>query len=211
MTVEQVKAEIYRWAQAYGVDPALALAVGQTESSFNPGARGAAGEIGVMQLMPGTAAEVGVNPLIPEEGIRGGVMYLGRMLALSGGDAYGALWAYNAGPGNKAKGILPASTRSYIDLVLSRIPQYRGYVPNLASSGPVTNGGQVSAPDVSPDPGSWLPGSATGQNPADFGVPDGGNDTEAPGGGDLTTEQVALYAGIGLGALALLWALFSRH
>ena len=195
MTKEQAKAEVYRQAVSYGVDPALAMAVAHTESSFNPSARGAAGEIGVMQLMPGTAAEVGVDPTIPSEGIRGGVIYLSRMLALSGGDAYGALWAYNAGPGNKTKGILPSSTRSYIDLVLSRIPLYRGYMPAIAPGWPTIDDSQSPAPSVSNGDGSWLPGTVDGQS-GTFSGPD--------------LESIGLYAGIGLGLLGVLWLVSIR-
>jgi soluble lytic murein transglycosylase len=45
-------------AQAHDFDPVFVLAVIQTESAFNPTARGLAGEIGLMQIKPKTAYEI---------------------------------------------------------------------------------------------------------------------------------------------------------
>ena len=44
-------------ARHYGVEPALVKAVVWRESRFNPHRRGAAGEVGLMQLLPATFAE----------------------------------------------------------------------------------------------------------------------------------------------------------
>ena len=50
---------IRRHAKANGVPYRLARAVVQVESNFKEKARGAAGEIGLMQLMPTTARYIG--------------------------------------------------------------------------------------------------------------------------------------------------------
>ena len=111
--------QIRQTALRYGVDPALALAVAQQESGINQGARGAAGEVGVFQLMPGTASELGVNPYNETENIEGGIAYLSRLYRQFG-DWTKALAAYNGGPGNMARGTTPAESWEYAEEVLSR-------------------------------------------------------------------------------------------
>lgn len=105
-------------ASRYGVPPSLALAVAQRESGLNQSARGAAGEIGVFQLMPGTAGDLGVNPSNLEENIEGGIRYLRQMF-----DRFGdwgiALQAYNGGQGNVARGTVSSAARSYAASVLA--------------------------------------------------------------------------------------------
>ena len=76
MTVVDAKDRVAYWAAAYGVPVDLALAVAQRESGFQQSARGAAGEIGIMQLMPPTAAALGVNSYDAEANIEGGVRLL---------------------------------------------------------------------------------------------------------------------------------------
>jgi|GEM_PF-5639598 len=59
-----IQNQISQEALAQGVPPSIALAVAQKESSFNPNAVGAAGEIGLFQLMPATAgASLLITPL----------------------------------------------------------------------------------------------------------------------------------------------------
>ena len=110
-------------AQRQGIDPSLARHVLYKETGNLPNpesAKSKAGAIGIMQLMPKTAKELGVDPTNPEENIRGGVMYLRKMM-----DKYNdpvlAAAAYNAGPGRVDKALrgegltaLPRETRMYI-------------------------------------------------------------------------------------------------
>ena len=110
-------------AQRQGIDPSLARHVLYKETGNLPNpesARSKAGALGVMQLMPKTAKELGVDPMDPEQNVRGGVMYLRKMM-----DKYNdpvlAAAAYNAGPGRvdralkgEGLGALPRETRMYI-------------------------------------------------------------------------------------------------
>ena len=113
-------------AREYGVDPALALAVAQRESSLNPYARGQAGELGLFQLTPAAAQEVGADRTTIQGNITGGVLYLRRMLDQFG-DEETALAAYNAGPGNVSRGVIPASTRQYVADIEALKAGYAGY------------------------------------------------------------------------------------
>ncbi|MFQ5768197.1 MAG: lytic transglycosylase domain-containing protein, partial [Acidobacteriota bacterium] len=113
-----------RVASRYSVDPAIILAMVETESHFDPGAVSRVGAVGLMQLMPSTAAELKVeDPFDPEQNIEGGIRYLKGMLDRFGGRLDLALAAYNAGPAAVQwyGGIPPfLETREYVERVLAR-------------------------------------------------------------------------------------------
>jgi len=88
-------------AKAQGVPVRLVAAVVTVESAWNPKARGAAGEVGLMQLMPTTARALGVNPHDPAQNLRGGVRLLRTHYETTGNWA-SALARYN-GRGPKAR------------------------------------------------------------------------------------------------------------
>lgn len=97
---------IAKYARANGVPVKLALAVVQVESNFRPNARGRAGEIGLMQLMPRTARGIGYRGSMkalykPDTNIRYGMKYLGKAYKLGGRSTCGAILKYNAGHGAK--------------------------------------------------------------------------------------------------------------
>jgi soluble lytic murein transglycosylase-like protein len=142
----QIQQMITAAAQQYGVDPALALGVAQTESNFSPTAVSSAGAVGVMQLMPATAAGLGVDPNDPQQNIDGGVRLLSQLLTQYNGNVQQALWAYNAGPSSVASGNLPAETANYIPTVLANAQNYSGIVPsdmNLLENPDLTASGQT--------------------------------------------------------------------
>ena len=128
-------AQIQTAATAAGVDPALALAVAYRESGLNPAARGAAGEVGLFQLMPATAAGLGVNPYDIGENIAGGLSYLRQLLTRYNGDTSKALAAYNAGPGRVDSGKVPSSTWAYVSDILARVGSPSGLLPAPAAAG----------------------------------------------------------------------------
>lgn len=119
-------------ARNYDLDPALLAAVIYTESKFDPGARSAAGALGLMQLLPDTARGIAlrtggarfvVSDLnVPELNIRYGSWYLRHLLDRYG-DERTALAAYHAGQGNvdewrrRGVAIQFPETRSYVDKV----------------------------------------------------------------------------------------------
>ena len=91
-----------REAEPRGLPPQIADAVMKIESGYNPGARGAAGERGLMQVMPPTARLLGFSGTDdglgdPETNIRLGVRYLAEAWRLAGGDLCTALMKYRAG------------------------------------------------------------------------------------------------------------------
>jgi soluble lytic murein transglycosylase-like protein len=108
-------ASIVAAANKYGVDPNLALAVAQTESSLNPSAVSSVGAVGLFQLMPSSFP--GVNIEDTHTNIDTGVGYLAHLLNQYNGNTSLALAAYNAGPGNVSKygGIPPfTETQNYV-------------------------------------------------------------------------------------------------
>lgn len=108
-------------ADSSNINPDLILAMIWQESAGNPRARGAAGEIGLMQLMPATAADVGVpNPsdlLVPEINVRAGIDYMAFCFNITD-SVYNALRCYNAGPSGSA--IHPSRGKAYANSVLNR-------------------------------------------------------------------------------------------
>lgn len=123
-SAEAVRAQISTAATAYALDPKLVEAVAWRESRFRANALSDKGAIGVMQLMPGTARDLGVDPHDPAQNIRGGALYLRRMLSTFGGDVRLALAAYNAGPAavRKHGGVPPyAETQAYVTSILGRM------------------------------------------------------------------------------------------
>jgi soluble lytic murein transglycosylase-like protein len=104
------------------LEPKLVRALIQVESAWNPVAVSRAGAMGLMQLMPDTAALLDVaDPYDPDQNVRGGTLFLRRMLDRFGGRVDLALAAYNAGPGavERHGGIPPyAETRDYVRRIL---------------------------------------------------------------------------------------------
>jgi hypothetical protein len=109
-------------ANKQGVPYQLALGIAFNESGINPNAPdGSAGEIGLMQVKPGTGLEVGFTAQDlrdPAKNIQAGIAYLKKSYDLSDKDPELAAAGYNAGINHaffteKGKG-LPSGTKEYL-------------------------------------------------------------------------------------------------
>lgn len=120
---------IRHYADRHGIDEALVRAVIKVESDYRPHVISSKGAQGLMQLIPETARELNVrDPFDPSENIRGGTLYLRRMLDRFDGNLELALAAYNAGPGTVQRygGIPPFDeTINYIQRVKHHLQRYR--------------------------------------------------------------------------------------
>ena len=116
------------------VNPSLALAVADTESSFKPNVVSSAGAIGVMQIMPATARglyNINRTELFnPRTNISVGVRFLDHLIKKYEGRIDLALSHYNGGSRVNQNGkleIIPV-TRSYIKKVLNKARRYQSQV-----------------------------------------------------------------------------------
>ena len=106
-------------AKRYGVDPELFVRLVERESGFDPNAKGAAGEVGLTQIMLETGIEpgMGVTPIQdrsdPTDNLRFGAEYLGGLIKRYDGNVSSALMAYNGGLGNVDKGKVSKGAKKY--------------------------------------------------------------------------------------------------
>lgn len=105
---------IRKAAKKHGVPVKIAKAVVEVESNFNPKARGAAGEVGLMQIKPATARGMGYRGSTkalyqPETNLEWGMKYLAGAHERANGDLCGTILRYNAG--HYAKRMNPISRR----------------------------------------------------------------------------------------------------
>ena len=131
---KMVMAIIVEEANAQNFDPALALAIAQVESNFNPSAESHAGARGVMQIMPKTAREeFGLNAALmfdARTNIRTGITFMKQLLQRYG-DIKFSLSHYNGGSRVMKKDgtfqVIPA-TKNYVAKVLAVRPSFKGYL-----------------------------------------------------------------------------------
>lgn len=149
-------ANVIAAANQAGIDPNLALAVMQTESSGNPNAVSPVGAVGLFQLMPSSFPGVNIND--PITNIDTGVNYLASLLNQYNGDTTLALAAYNAGPGNVAKygGVPPfPETQDYVSTILGML----GVDTSSSDTGSATDlVGSINDAVSSVDPTVWVIG-----------------------------------------------------
>lgn len=108
-SAEKIAKAILVEAKKYGIDPVFLASVIRTESSFNPSAKGSAGEIGLMQIKPKTAEyiakkfKIGFNGektlYNPEQNIKIGAAYFNYLRGKFDNKPKRYISAYNSGPG----------------------------------------------------------------------------------------------------------------
>ncbi len=129
-------------AQTYGFDPLFLFAVVRQESLFEGFVSSTAGARGLMQIVPSTglaiSGQVGwplyFDPSLlyrPKVSVVYGAYYLSANRKLLGGDLYGALAAYNGGPGNASD--WEKLSQSDPDLMLEtvRFSETRKYIRSI--------------------------------------------------------------------------------
>ena len=118
-------------ANRAGVSPALMLAIANQESGFKPnlvGDKDRGGSYGLFQIHKPSHPDYtgGFDP-------RANAAYASKMMAgllkTYKGDVAKALWGYNAGSGNVARGIYPDSTKAYVKNVMANISRFGNVVP----------------------------------------------------------------------------------
>lgn len=120
-----IQSMIVRVAKEEGVDPAIMLAIAQQESGFNPNAVGDGGKsFGLFQIYSSAHPDY-KGGTDPEANTRYATRLFKGLLNQNNGSVNRALWAYNAGQGNVNKGILPSSTKQYINNIAALTPQFR--------------------------------------------------------------------------------------
>jgi soluble lytic murein transglycosylase len=108
--VPEITETLINESKNHELDPIFVLAVIQTESQFNTKAKGDAGEIGLMQILPQTGKWIAKKFKIPWKGekslydpvtnIRIGIAYFSYLRSDFESRAYHYLPAYNMGPKN---------------------------------------------------------------------------------------------------------------
>lgn len=128
---------VRKLARRYNLDPALVMAVIQTESCFDPQAVSHKGAQGLMQIVPVTADHLGLkNPMDPRANLKAGVRYLAQLNKAFKGDLVMVLAAYNAGPTKVAAlGAVPdhQETRAFVVKVLALADSFRSRFQTMAS------------------------------------------------------------------------------
>lgn len=113
-----------RWADAYGVDPALVEAVAWEESGWQAGVLSADGAIGIGQLLPATVQftetellGISLDPWSASDNIQMSARYLAYLSAEEGGNVCATIAAYYQGAAAvQADGVLPVSVPYIADV-----------------------------------------------------------------------------------------------
>lgn len=132
---ENIKRMVLDEAKEQGLDPGMAVALAESESSFRhilePNEKGA---VGVFQLTPAASADVGVDQFDLKQNIQGGVRYL-KMLKDKYGNWMDALTAYKGGMGNLNAGKAMTEAKRLARMVLATRERWRQTEDALKTAG----------------------------------------------------------------------------
>lgn len=136
-STSQIQAWITQYANQYGVNPALALAIAQQESGFNASAVSATNsngttDYGVMQINSSNLASLGLTPttaLNPQQNIQAAMQLLSTYTQQYGGDPAQIAAAYNGGPGASQN-----TGTTYVSSVLANMANFGGSTSDTSSS-----------------------------------------------------------------------------
>jgi soluble lytic murein transglycosylase-like protein len=139
MTTDEIKQLVVSKANQYGINPGIAFAQIQRESSFNPRAVGPYGERGLAQFTQPTWADYGSgsfdNAFDPVANLDAWGKYMVALIALFNGDYFKALIGYNGGPGHLTDpvryGPPSAAAKAYAQAIYSRAGFTQSSVVNL--------------------------------------------------------------------------------
>ncbi|MBX4335060.1 lytic transglycosylase domain-containing protein [Bartonella raoultii] len=123
-SVRPYEALIRKLANKYHVPVNLVHAVVSIESNYKAQIKGAAGEIGLMQIKPSTARGLGFNGSVqdlydPAINLEYGMRYLAQAYKLSGGNTCGTILKYNAGHAAKKMNSVSAKYCSKVKTYLA--------------------------------------------------------------------------------------------
>lgn len=126
------RALIVQFANTYGLDPALPLAIGWQESGFNENMISATGAVGVMQVEPYTGVTIS-NILGREmdlhnvrDNVQAGVFWISNLVRYYGGDQRLAVAAYYQGSRSLAHRGFYQDTYQYVANVLALKARFGG-------------------------------------------------------------------------------------
>lgn len=127
---EAIAQKIIAAARARNINPRILLKIAERESGFDMSVRGAAGEVGMFQMMPDTLSQMGITAQADEDThVNAAARYYRWLLdhPVVGGNQERALVAYNWGIGNMERvggrvddPRVPTMSRDYADFVLGR-------------------------------------------------------------------------------------------
>ncbi|MCZ2328675.1 lytic transglycosylase domain-containing protein [Bartonella sp. F02] len=124
--IRPYEALVQKLATKYKVPIDLAHAVINVESSYKVFSKGAAGEIGLMQIKPSTARWLGFNGSVqdlydPRTNLEYGIRYLAKAYKLSSGNTCRTILKYNAGHAAKKMNSISAKYCSKVKIYLASL------------------------------------------------------------------------------------------